>query len=136
MNRSFKSMLATFELTFGKDFWHHVSIVVSSHSGYGDDPDEQLCIEEWKKQITKMCPDSANASLETVVLDAKKKDLVWFEANAEKLWRLISATVRFECKDLTAVKTEVDQVKALNKDLLEELARLRNLSGIQVSFSC
>ena len=75
MHHSFKSMLAAFELIFGKNFWHHVSIVVSSHSGYGDDPDEQLSIEEWKKQITKMCPDSANASLETVVLDAKRKDL-------------------------------------------------------------
>ena len=32
MHHSFKSMLAAFELIFGKDFWHHVIIVVSSHS--------------------------------------------------------------------------------------------------------
>lgn len=77
-----------------------------------------------------MCPDSANASLETVVLDAKKKDLVWFEANAEKLWRLISATVRFECKDLT----ELDKKNAMVNNLLEENAGLRKLAGITVGF--
>ena len=79
-----------------------------------------------------MCPDSANASLETVVLDTKMKDPVWFEANAEKLWKLISATPRFECKDLTAVMTELDEKNKLINDLSEELSRVKDLAGIKV----
>ena len=76
-------MLATFELTFGKDFWHHVSIVVSSHSGYSDDPDEQLSIERWERKIRELFPNSAKAPLETVVLDVKRKDPDRFTDNAE-----------------------------------------------------
>ena len=131
MNHSFKSMLSTFELTFGEEFWHHVIIVVS-HSSYCDDPYERLNIDDWKKRINDLFPKSANAPLETVVLDAKKTDHVRFKDNADNLWKLISATESFECRDLTAVKTELDQKNAMIKDLVEELARLKSLSGIEV----
>ena len=100
MNHSFIPMLATFELTFGKDFWHHVSIVVSSLSGYSDDPDEQLSIERWERKIRELFPNSAKAPLETVVLDVKRKDPDRFNDNAEKLWRLISATESVDCSDV------------------------------------
>ena len=125
MLHSFKSMLSTFELTFGEDFWHNVVIVVSSLSGYGDEPEEQSRIERWKKRIKEIFPKSANAPLETVVLDARKRDPVWFNENAEKLWKLISAMDSFECKGMKAVKSELEQVKA-------ELARLKSLFRTKV----
>ena len=131
MNHSFKSMLSTFELTFGENFWRHVIIVVSAHGGYGDDPDQQLSIERWKKRIKEIFPKSANAPLETVVLDAKMKDRDRFQVNAEKLWKLVSAMESFECRDLTAVMTELDEKREMIKDLLEELATLKSLAGTQ-----
>ena len=136
MNNSFQTMLSTFELSFGEDFWNHVMIVVS-HTGYHDDPDELLKLEKWKKEINTVFPKSASAPLQTVFLDAKKKGHARFKDNAERLWTLISATEIFECRDLTAVKTELDKVKALNKDLLEKVGRLEKLVGIKVSvFVC
>ena len=127
MNHSFIPMLATFELTFGKDFWHHVSIVVSSLSGYSDDPDEQLSIERWARKIRELFPNSAKAPLETVVLDVKRKDPDKDTDNAEKLWRLISATESFDWKDMIAVMSELDQKNKLITNLNEKLARLENL---------
>ena len=55
MNHSFKSMLSTFELTFGEDFWQNVIIIVSSHSGYPDDPDEKMeeTDQRYLRQICK-----------------------------------------------------------------------------------
>ena len=40
----------------------------------------------------------------------------------------------FECKDLTAVRFELDQQKAENEKLHEELARLRRLVGNRETF--
>ena len=131
MNHSFKSMLSTFELTFGEDFWHHVIIVVS-HTGYSNDPDEKVVVGRWKKRINDLFPKSAEAPLDTVVLDAKKTDHLRFRNDAERLWELVSATKSFECKELKAVKTELDEVKAMNKDLQQQLATLRDLTGMKV----
>ena len=136
MNHSFKAMLSTFELTFGEDFWQNVIIVVSSHNGYPDDPEEQFSIERWRRGIQELFQKSAKAPFKSLVLDVKTKDPVGFRENAGLLWKLVSAMGSFECKDLTAVMTELDQNKAMVKDLQEELARVRKLAGIAVSFSC
>ena len=131
MSHSFKSMLSTFELTFGEDFWHHVIIAVS-HTGYGEDLDKQLMAGKWKKRINDLFPKSAKAPLETVVLDAKKSSHVRFRNDAERLWELVSATDSFECKDLTAVKTELDEMREMNKNLQQQLATLRELADMKV----
>ena len=83
-------------------------------------------IARWKTRINEIFPQSRNAPLETVVLDTKKEIPLRFKDNADKLWKLISGTRSFECKDITAVKTELDQVK-------EENERLKRLISIQVS---
>ena len=133
MNHSFKSMLSTFELTFGEDFWHHVVIVVS-HTSYNNVPDEKLMVGRWKKRINNLFPKSAKAPLETVVLDARETGHVRFRNDAERLWELVSTTKSFECKDLTAVKTELDEMKAMNKDLQQQLAAVRELAGMKVRY--
>ena len=134
MNHSFKSMLSTFELALGEHFWHNVILIVSSYDGFGDDPDEQLSIRRWKKRIQEIFPKSANAPLETVVLAPKMKDHVRFKDNVEQLWKLIAAMGSFECKDLSAVMTELDEKREKIRDLLKELARLKNLAETKVCF--
>ena len=127
MNHSFKSMLSTFELSFGEDFWHHVVIIIS-HSSFIEGPNGQLSIAEWKKQIHCDFPKSANAALQTVILDTTKKEDVLFRDSAEKIWGLISVAGVFECSDLKTVKTELDQAKELIRGLREQLSR----AGIKV----
>ena len=134
MNHSFKSMLSTFELTFGEDFWHNVIIVVSSHSGYGEDPDEQFGIERWKRGIRDLFQKSAKAPLNTVILDVKTKDPVRFKDNAEKLWKLVSVMESFQCKDMQAVMTELDEKNATIEALNQKLARFESLFGKKVTF--
>ena len=135
MNHSFKSMLSTFELTFfGEDFWHNVIIVVSSHSGYPNDPNKKFGIERWKRGIVKIFPKSAIAALETVVLDVEKKDQVRIGNEAKKLWKLISAMGSFECKDMKAVMADLDEKDAMIKVLTDELARVKLFAGIKVVF--
>ena len=129
MNHSFRTMLSTFELTFGEEFWHHV-VIGLTHTGYIDHSKEEACIKRWKKTINERFPKSANKSLTTVVLDAERKDHICFQENAKDLWNLVSSMPCFDCKDLTAVKTELDQVKTKNLELQEEVARLRDLAGV------
>ena len=131
MNHSFKSMLSTFELSFGDDFWNHVVFAIT-HTGYSNDINEELSICKWKKSINNMFPKSASARLETVVLDATKTSHIRFKRNAERLWELVSETPIFECKDLKEVKTENDELRATNKDLLKELERLQTMFGLKV----
>ena len=131
MNHSFKSMLSTFELSFGDDFWNHVVFAIT-HTGYSNDLNEELSICKWKKSINNMFPKSTSAQLETVVLDATKTSHIRFKRNAERLWELVSETPIFECKDLKEVKTENDELRATNKDLLKELERLQTMFGLKV----
>ena len=84
----FKSMLSTFELSFGEDFWRHVTFVISQSNRAARAG--QHSIDEWKKRINSAYPKSANHPLQTVVLDVSKKDDIIFEDNAENLWALIS----------------------------------------------
>ena len=134
MNHSFRTMLSTFELTFGDEFWQHMVIGVT-HTGYFDHPDEQASSKRWKKTINERFPKSADKSLTTVVLDSRRKDHIRFQENAKELWNLVSSMPCFDCKDLTAVKTELDQVKTKNQALQEENERLRDLAGVTVSLS-
>ena len=80
-------------------------------------------IAEWKKQIHCDFPKSANAALQTVVLDMTKKEDVLFRDSAEKIWGLISVAGVFECSDLKTVKTELEQAKELIRGLREQLTR-------------
>ena len=130
MNHSFKSMLTTFELTFGEQFWHNVIIVVSSHGNM--DSEDHSGAEGWKRGVRELCPKSAEAHLETVVLDVKTKDPAIFKNSAQKVWKLLSDMESFECKDLSAVMTELDQKNAKLNEVLEELARLRSIVGEKV----
>ena len=130
MNHSFKSMLTTFELTFGEQFWHNVIIVVSSHGNMNSE--DHSGAEGWKRGVRELCPKSAEARLETVVLDVKTKDPAIFKNSAQKVWKLLSDMESFECKDLSAVMTELDQKNAKLNEVLEELARLRSIVGEKV----
>ena len=93
-------------------------------------------MKRWKKRINDIFAKSAKAPLETVVLDVKTEDPVRFKDNAEELWKLVSAMEGFECKDLTAVKTELDKKNEMVNNLLEEVERLKKLAGIKVRFAC
>ena len=137
MNRSFKSMLATFELTFGAEFWQHVIIVVSD-AVQRDNPVVQIKIEKWKTKIHDIFPKSQTAGLPTVILDPEKKDCVKFKKGAEALWKLISPMETFDCKDLKEVKTQLDQERERNRvqlvlinKLVKEIKRIENVSGVK-----
>ena len=128
----FKSMLSTFELSFGEDFWRHVTFVISQSNRAG-----QQSIDEWKKRINSEYPKSANHPLQTIVLDISKKEDNIFKHNAEELWRLISAAGVFECQNITAVKTELDQKNQQLQQQSEQIKELRDLlarAGVKVHY--
>ena len=109
-------------------------VVVSSYCGYPDDPDEQFGVENWNKGIRERFQKSAQAPLNTVVLDVKTKNPAKFKENADKLWKLVSAMQSFECKEMKAVMADLDEKNAMIKDLMDELARVKTLAGIKVIF--
>ena len=127
----FKSMLSTFELSFGEDFWRHVTFVISQSNRAG-----QQSIDEWKKRINSEYPKSANYPLQTIVLDISKKEEIVFKHNAEELWALISAAGVFECQNITAVKTELDRKNQILQQQSEQIKELRDLlarAGVKVN---
>lgn len=130
VNRSFSSMLWAFELTFGSNFWQHVIFVVS-YASQRDDPED---LQKWKKKIHKNFPESESADLPTVFLDTKVKGSAKFESSAESLWDLVMPMASFDCKDLEAVRTELDQEKEKVKDLLNNndylLKKIREMESI------
>ena len=120
MNHSFKTMLSTFELSLGKEFWRHVIIGVS-HTSYTEEEEEE---EEWTQEINSSFPDSKKAPLATVVLNTKKKNHEAFKENVKRFWELAFGMERFNCKNVSAVKSENDRYKEVIKQLEEKLQRL------------
>ena len=125
MNYSFKSMLYTFELSFGEDFWKHVIIDVS-HTKYVKEDEDDLNdgIEEWTQDMKNIF-DIKDTQLATVGLDAKKKNHDAFKENLNKFWRLANEMPKFDCKNVKAVKSENEKYKQL-EDQYKEVIKQQN----------
>ena len=80
MSFSFKRMLSTFELTFGRRFWEHTAINITRVKNNHKNIEEQNA--EWKSEINSVCPDSSNAPLRSFVLDIEEESEI-FRANAK-----------------------------------------------------
>merc|ERR550532_2228670 len=119
MHHSFKSMLSRFELSFGKEFWQNVVIGIS-HIDYTEEEELRMGIEEWKQEMNSTFPASKEAPLETVVLNIKKKNEEAFKDNVKRFWELAFGMKRFNCKNVSTVKSEnydkEDRIKQLEME--------------------
>ena len=73
-----------------------------------------------------MFSESENAPLNAVFLDNKKRNPERFKENARKLWKLICKMKCFNCKDVTAQQSEIDELQCQVKELRAEVRGLRN----------
>ena len=78
-------------------------------------------VEVWRNAIVERFPSAAYSSLATVFIDVRQDDdidedeeeiKVDFKNQLKILHKTVSEMKRFDCKDITAVKVENDQLKA------------------------
>ena len=121
MSHSFKRMLSTFELTFGSQFWKHITINVSHVRHNHKRIEEQN--SEWKSEINALCPESLKAPLRSIILDIDERESEDFISNATELWQLVVSMDKFACKDLEALAADLDGQKAETRRLQSQLKR-------------